>query len=38
MSTVIDLNCIKKEQERFSKHLETTKSIISQNEKLKLLK
>ena len=30
MVKVIDLNCIKKEQERFSKHLETTKGIISQ--------
>ncbi|CEK35745.1 Uncharacterized protein conserved in bacteria,dUTPase [[Clostridium] sordellii] len=30
MSTVIDLNCIKKEQERFSKYLENTKGINSQ--------
>ncbi|MCJ8342342.1 MAG: dUTP diphosphatase [Cetobacterium sp.] len=30
MSIIIDLNCIKKEQERFSKHLETTKGIINQ--------
>ena len=30
MVKVIDLNCIKKEQERFSKHLETTKGINNQ--------
>lgn len=30
MEQVIDLNYVKKEQKRFSKHLETTKGIISQ--------
>lgn len=36
MSTLIDLNYIKKEQERFSKHLETTKGIINQINTMKV--
>ncbi|MCE9676582.1 dUTP diphosphatase [Paraclostridium bifermentans] len=36
MSEVIDLNYIKKEQERFAKHLETTKGIKYQEGNLKI--
>ena len=36
MVKVIDLNCIKKEQEHFSKYLETTKGIINQINTMKV--